>query len=133
MPGIVGLKEGITFIENEGLNTIYEKNFYLRKSLVEGLNNINNIILYDDLHKSNYTSCVSFNIKNMDTSEVSFILDNDYNISNRSGLHCAALAHKTIGSFPSGTIRLSLSYFNTQNDIDYALSSINTISKNLKF
>lgn len=132
MPGIVGLKEGITFIENEGLNTIYEKNFSLRKSLVEGLNNISNIILYEDLHNSNYTSCVSFNIQNMDTSEVSFILDNDYNISNRSGLHCAALAHKTIGSFPSGTIRLSLSYFNTQNDIDYALSSINSISKNFK-
>lgn len=130
MPGIIGLKEGITFIENEGLNTIYEKNFHLRKHLVEGLCNINNIILYDDLSSSNYTSCVSFNIKDMETSEVSFILDNDYNINNRSGLHCAPLAHKTIGSFPSGTIRLSLSYFNTKNDIDYTLAAINKILKN---
>lgn len=129
MPGIIGLKEGITFIENEGLNTIYEKNFHLRKHLIEGLCNINNIILYDDLSSSNYTSCVSFNIKDMETSEVSFTLDNDYNISNRSGLHCAPLAHKTIGSFPSGSIRLSLSYFNTKNDIDYALASLNKISK----
>ena len=65
----------------------------------------------------------------METSEVSFTLDNDYNVNNRSGLHCAPLAHKTIGSFPSGSIRLSLSYFNNKTDIDYALASINKISK----
>lgn len=128
MPGICGLLEGIKFIKNEGLNTIYEKNSYLRSYLVEELHNINNVILYDSIEKADsYTSCVSFNIKGLDTSELSYLLDSDYNIKNRSGLHCSPLAHKTIGTYPSGTVRLSISYFNTKDEIDYAISSINNI------
>ncbi|MCF0147834.1 MAG: aminotransferase class V-fold PLP-dependent enzyme, partial [Clostridium sp.] len=129
MPGIVGLMEGIKFIKSEGLNSIYEKNKSLRKLLVSELQNINTVILYEDLANENYTSCVSFNAKNIDTAELSFILDSDFGIKNRSGLHCAPLAHKTIGSFPTGTVRLSLSYFNSEEDIKYAVDSINKILK----
>ncbi|MBQ6820455.1 MAG: aminotransferase class V-fold PLP-dependent enzyme [Clostridium sp.] len=130
MPGIVGLLEGIKFINSEGLSTIYEKNTYLRKFLVSELRNINNIILYEsESNINNHTSCVSFNSPLMDTAELSFTLDNDFSIKNRSGLHCAPLAHKTIGSFPSGTIRLSLSYFNTIEDIKYTIDSIYKILK----
>ena len=129
MPGIVGLMEGIKFINSEGLNTIYEKNKFLRNYLISELKNIKNIILYEDLNSSNYTTCISFNIKNLDTAEVSFTLDSDYGIKNRSGLHCAPLAHKTIGSFPTGTVRLSLSYFNDKSHIDYTLNSLSKISK----
>lgn len=132
MPGICGLLEGIKFIKNEGLNTIYEKNSYLRSYLLEELHNINNVILYDSIEKADsYTSCVSFNIKGLDTSELSYLLDSDYNIKNRSGLHCSPLAHKTIGTYPSGTVRLSISYFNTKDEIDYAISSINNIIKSI--
>lgn len=129
MLGIVGLMEGIKFIESEGLNTIYEKNKFLRKNLVSGLRNIKNIILYEDINSDNYTSCISFNARNIDTAELSFILDSDFGIKNRSGLHCAPLAHKTIGSFPTGTVRLSISYFNSKEDIEYTLDSINKIIK----
>lgn len=129
MPGIVGLMEGIKFIQSEGLKTIYEKNNCLRKVLVSSLSNIDDIVLYDDINNDNYTSCVSFNAKNIDTAELSFILDSDFGIKNRSGLHCAPLAHKTIGSFPTGTVRLSISYFNSKQDIDYAIDSINKILK----
>lgn len=129
MPGIVGLVEGIKFIKNEGINAIYNKNKFLRDYLVSEMSNINDIILYEDINNSNYTSCVSFNINNIDTAELSFALDNDFGIKNRSGLHCAPLAHKTIGSFPSGTVRLSLSYFNEKSDIKYTIDSINKIIK----
>lgn len=129
MPGIVGLVEGIKFIKNEGINTIYNKNKFLRNHLVNEMSNIKDIILYEDINNSNYTSCVSFNINNIDTAELSFALDNDFGIKNRSGLHCAPLAHKTIGSFPSGTVRLSLSYFNEKSDINYTIDCINNIIK----
>lgn len=129
MPGIVGLTEGIKFIKSEGTKTICEKNKFLRNHLVSELQNINNIILYDDINNDNYTSCVSFNIQDLDTAELSFILDSDFGIKNRSGLHCAPLAHKTIGSFPTGTVRLSLSYFNSKKDIDYTINSLSKISK----
>lgn len=129
MPGIVGLMEGIKFINSQGLNTIYEKNKSLRNLLVSELQNINNVILYEDTKSENYTSCLSFNAKNIDTAELSYILDSDFGIKNRSGLHCAPLAHKTIGSFPTGTVRLSLSYFNSEEDIKYTIDSINKILK----
>lgn len=129
MPGIVGLYEGFKFLENEGLTTIREHNKALRNILVSQMKNIKDIILYDDFNNSNnYTSCISFNMKGLDTSELSFILDNDYNIKNRSGLHCAPLAHETLGTFPSGTVRLSLSYFNTKEEIDFTLMALNKIS-----
>ena len=131
MPGIVGLYEGFKFLEREGLNTIREHNKDLRNILVSEMKNIKDIVLYDDLNNlNNYTSCVSFNMEGLDTSELSFILDSDYNIKNRSGLHCAPLAHETLGTFPSGTVRLSLSYFNTKEEIYYTLMALNKISKN---
>ena len=129
MPGIVGLTEGLKFINSEGLNTIYEKNKSLRDLLISELKNIDDILLYEDTSNPNYTSCISFNSKKIDTAELSFTLDSDFGIKNRSGLHCAPLAHKTIGSFPTGTVRLSLSYFNTKEDIEYTINSINKILK----
>lgn len=129
MPGIVGLNEGIKFINKEGLNTIYEKNSYLRNLLISNLQDIRNIQLYEDFNNPNYTSCVSFNSTKMNTAELSYELDYKYGIKNRSGLHCAPLTHKSIGSFPDGTVRLSISYFNTVEDINYTIDSINQILK----
>lgn len=129
MPGIVGLNEGIKFINKEGLNSIYEKNSYLRNLLISNLQDIKNIQLYEDFNNPNYTSCVSFKSTKMDTAELSYELDYKYGIKNRSGLHCAPLTHKSIGSFPDGTVRLSISYFNTIEDIKYTIDSINKILK----
>lgn len=129
MPGIVGLYEGIKFINSEGLDTIYEYNKSLHSYFVKELLNIDNVIFYGDKSTLNSTSCISFNIKNIDTSEVSFELDSNYGIKNRSGLHCSPLSHKTVGSYPSGSIRLSLSYFNKKSEIDYTLRAISDISK----
>ena len=130
MPGIIGLYEGFKFIEDEGLKTIREKNKFLRNFIVSEMKNIKNLTLYDDFNNlNNYTSCISINMNNLDTAELSFMLDNDYNIKNRSGLHCAPLSHKTLGTFPSGTVRLSLSYFNIKEELDYTLVALNKISK----
>ncbi|MDU5111626.1 MAG: aminotransferase class V-fold PLP-dependent enzyme, partial [Clostridium sp.] len=129
MPGIVGLSEGIKFINKEGINSIYEKNSYLRNLLISNLQDIKNIQLYEDFNTPHYTSCVSFNSTKMDTAELSYELDYKYGIKNRSGLHCAPLTHKSIGSFPDGTVRLSISYFNTVEDINYTIDSINKILK----
>lgn len=127
IPGIIGLYEGIKFIEKEGLNTIYEHNAYLRSYLINEISNMNNFTIHGDLNPSNGTSCISITNSKLDVSELSFILDSDYGISNRSGLHCAPLAHKTIGTYPNGTVRLSLGYFNTLEEIKYTVDSLNKI------
>ena len=126
-PGIVGLYNSIDFINKEGLETIYSKNFYLRSKLYEGMLNIDGIKLYGNTDFSKYTTCISFNYKNFDPAEVSYFLECN-GIKTRSGLHCAPLAHKSIGSYPGGTIRFSLGYFNTEEEIDYTLSILNNIN-----
>lgn len=132
IPGIIGLYEAIKFINSVGLNTIYEHNSYLREFLISEILNIPNYTISGPLDKENGTSCVSITHSKLDISELSYILDSDFNISNRSGLHCAPLAHKTIGTYPTGTVRLSLSYFNTLDEIKYAIDCLNKINSTYK-
>ncbi len=130
IPGIVGLYEAIKFIENEGLTTIYEHNNKLRKKLIDELSNMPNYNIYGDLSNANGTSCISISHSKIDISELSYTLDFNYGVSNRSGLHCAPLAHQTIGTFPNGTVRLSIGYFNTLKEIEYTIDVLNKIDKN---
>lgn len=126
MLGIVGLNKAISFINNTGRETIKEKILFLRNKLYDGLSNIDGIKVFGS--KNNSTTCISFTYKDIDPSEVSFYLSEN-GIKTRAGLHCAPLAHKSIGSYPAGTSRLSLSYFNTIEEIDYTLSIINNLNK----
>ncbi|MGL5244211.1 MAG: aminotransferase class V-fold PLP-dependent enzyme [Sarcina sp.] len=128
-PGIVGLLEGIKFINNIGIDNIKEKEEYLCQKAIDGLLNIPNIKIYGTLDSTKKTSTISFNINKMDSSEIGYLLDTEFNISCRTGLHCTPLAHKTVGSYPSGSIRISLGYFNTLDEINYFIDSINKICK----
>ncbi|NEU04379.1 aminotransferase class V-fold PLP-dependent enzyme [Clostridium senegalense] len=130
-PGIAGLLAGINFINNEGLTTIKEHEDYLAKKLIEGLLNIDSIILHGSKETIDRAPAISINSTKIDNSELGFMLDNQYGIITRTGLHCAPLAHKALGSYPNGSIRFSLGYFNDERDIDYTLNSINKILKSL--
>lgn len=127
LPGIVGLLEGIKFINFEGLNTIMEKKKYLNKTFIDGLCNIDNYILHNPTDIDNIASTISFNHKKIENSELEFILNSNYEITSRSGLHCAPLAHKTIGTYPNGTLRFSFGYFNTNEEIKKALKILNKL------
>lgn len=126
-PGIAGLLSGIEFISREGISSIREKEQYLTQKFINGLLNIDSIELYGNTDAGKRTSAISINSSKISNSEFSFILDNEFAIITRSGLHCAPLAHKTIGTFPQGTIRFSFGYFNDVKDVNYALSAINSI------
>ena len=130
MPGIIGLSNGIDFIQHTGINEIKEKVSYLRGKLLEGVLNINKLQVYGSTNNNESTSCLSINHELLDSSELSYMLINE-GISNRAGLHCAPLAHKSIGTYPNGTVRLSLSCFNSAEDIDYTLKTLNKVSNNL--
>jgi cysteine desulfurase family protein len=129
LPGIAGLLAGIRFIKKTGIKTIREHELKLMRKLIDGLKNLKNVILYGILIPEKMSSTLSFNLINLDCSEVGFILDEVYNIYTRVGLHCAPLAHKTIGTYPSGTVRVSPGYFNREGDIDELLEAINEIIK----
>lgn len=130
-PGIAGLLAGINFIKSEGLSTIKEHEDYLTQKFIDGILNIPTMNVYGHLNTENRTSTISINSSRIDNNELGFILDSEYNIITRTGLHCAPLAHKTIGTYPNGTLRFSFGYFNDEKDISYILSCINLIIKRL--
>lgn len=126
-PGLAGLLEGINFINSEGMQTIREKEEYLTNRFIQGLKNMMDITIYGVTSADLMTSTISINSSKLNNAELSYILDSEYGIMTRTGLHCAPLAHKTIGSFPIGTLRFSFGYFNDIKDVDYALYSLNSI------
>ncbi|HCL4549938.1 TPA: aminotransferase class V-fold PLP-dependent enzyme [Clostridium botulinum] len=126
-PGIAGLLAGIEYINEEGLNAIKEREEYLSREFINGLLNIDSVKVYGPLDASLRTATISINSSKIDNSELGFLLDSEFGIMVRTGLHCAPLAHKTIGSFPQGTLRFSFGAFNDIKDINYALYALNSI------
>lgn len=127
-PGIAGLKAGIEFILRTGIKNIRAHEIRLNEILINKLLDNKNILLYGPKNAEKISSPLSFNIKNLDCSEVGFILDEIYDIYVRVGLHCAPLTHKLIGTFPHGTVRISVGYFNKEEEIDAIVKAINEIS-----
>lgn len=116
-PGIIGLLEGIRFIEKEGIENIKEKEEFLCQKAMDLLSEIPEIKIYGPMDAKKKTSTISFNIEGMDPEFTGFLLDSEFNITCRTGIHCTPLAHKTVGSYPTGSIRISLGYFNTLEEV----------------
>jgi cysteine desulfurase family protein len=122
--GIAGLNAGLSWINSRGLDSIRDHNRLLTKSLIEGLSVIPGVNVYGTRNPENSVAIVSFTISGQRVSDVGFKLDEEYGILSRVGLHCAPAAHKTLGSFPEGTVRLSPGIFTTMDDIDKTLIAI---------
>lgn len=126
-PGIAGLKAGVEYINNKSIELIKAKEDLLCKTFIERLKGINRSKIFGPLLPEQKTAVVSFNIDGEDPAQVAASLDKKYNIMVRVGLHCSPLAHKTIGTFPEGTIRVSFSNFNTLQEIEYFIDSLKKI------
>ncbi len=127
--GISGLGAGIRYIIEEGLEKICAYERRLTHRLIEGLARIAGVTLHVAPDRAMQASVVSFTIANYEPGEVGAILDQAFDINVRTGLHCAPAAHKTIGTYPSGTIRASLGYFNTVEEIDLTLQAVEKIAR----
>lgn len=129
IPGIFGLNKSLKYILDTGLENIRKREKELTKLFLDGLKNIDNIKVIGSNDINKRTAVISIDFQNIDNSEAAFILDNEYGIMTRVGLHCAPLAHKTLGTFPKGTVRFSFGYFTLEEDIIYALESIEKVAK----
>ena len=129
-PGIVGLNEGVKFIFKEGINKIKKHEEELCRYMLQRLEEVPNIKIYGPKDASKRASVITINIGNMDSGEITFLLDSQYNIATRSGIHCAPLAHKTLGTLEQGAVRFSMGYFNTKEEIDKAIEALKDISNN---
>ena len=128
-PGIIGLGAGVEYIKSKGIDNIRKHEESLTKYFLEEASKINGIKLYGPCDINKQAAVVSLNIKDYDSSEIAYILDEQYDIMVRPGLHCAPLAHKTIGTFDQGVVRFSFSPFNTMEEIEYAIKSLREIAK----
>ncbi len=125
--GIAGLGAALEWLEREGKDTILRREQALAAKLTEGLASVPGITLYGAEDAGKRTGVVSFTVDNIEVSEIGEILDDEFGIMTRVGLHCAPAAHKTIGTFPSGTVRMSAGAFTTPEDIDTALQAVCSI------
>lgn len=123
-PGLAGLAAGIRFLQREGLLRVREHEKQLVAELVAGLRGIPGVRLYGPRHSDDHGGVLSLTIDERDPSEIGFLLDREHGILTRVGLHCAPDAHRTIGTFPRGTVRLSPGYFNTLEEMHYTISAI---------
>ena len=126
--GIVGLGEGEGFILEKGTAAIREHEEELTGMLPQGLEQIKGVKIYGPVNPGLQAGVVSINIGDGDSGEISYILDRSYDIATRSGLHCSPLAHRTIGTFDQGTVRFSIGYFNTREDIEAAVRAVEEIA-----
>lgn len=130
--GIAGLQAGVDFVLSEGIAQIKKKEEELVQTFMEGVKDLAGMTIYGQIDSQKQTPVVSFNIAGMDPAAVALELDECFNIMARSGIHCAPSAHKTIGTYPQGTVRFSFSYFNTQEQIARAVEAIKKISRRRK-
>lgn len=127
-PGLAGLGEGVDFILKTGIEKIHGYEMELTDLLISGLKEIKGLSLYGPADSRLQTAVVSFNIKGMECGQVSFILDQEHGIMTRSGLHCAPMAHRSVGTLDQGAVRLSPGYFNTREEVEKAVKIIHGIA-----
>ncbi len=132
LPGIIGLNEGLSYIESQGMENIHNHELALTQAFLEELQSIDvvNIIGKQDIQDR--TAVVSITIDSMDPASIAYELESTYHIMTRVGLHCAPRAHQTLGTYPEGTVRFSFGYANTHEDVESALSALHRILKNTK-
>jgi len=128
MVGVAGLFAAHDYLLEKGIENIYKHEMKLAKTLCNGLRRIDNVVLYNEPAIGKHIALISFRIKGLDSDKIGIMLETRYGIYSRTGLHCAPLVHKNIGTIPSGTVRLSIGPFNTAVEIEKTLEAINEIA-----
>jgi cysteine desulfurase/selenocysteine lyase len=126
--GIAGLGAGIAVVKGQGLETIRGHEVHLMKRLRQGLSSLPRVRLYGPEDPELTTAILSFTVTGKRVSEIGQRLDEEHGILCRVGLHCAPAAHKTIGSFPEGTVRLAPGGTTSEADIDAAVRAVEAIA-----
>ena len=130
--GIIALGKGIDFINEVGIENIRNHEMSLKNHFIELLKDNEDVILYGTLD-DRQGAVVSLNVKHMDSSEISYILSDEFDIYTRPGFHCAPLAHKTMGTEELGAIRFSFGYYNTLEEVEKTVEALlNIIERNKK-
>lgn len=127
--GLAGLGAGVRFVLEQGLDNIRRKEERLTKLLLDGLATVPGVRIQGNGHRSERIAVISFNVSGLPPSEVALQLEEDYRIMCRPGLHCAPAAHRTLGTFPRGSVRLSPGHFDTEQEMGQTLEAVRQIAR----
>ena len=131
LPGIFGLNSALSWINKVGIENIYNKERTLTRLFLEEIGKLDpkgeKIKLVGKKTEEGRTAVVSIQTPGRDVSEVAYLLDKKYGIMTRVGLHCAPSAHQTLGTYPTGTVRFSFGYFNTEEEVLFAVKALEEI------
>jgi cysteine desulfurase family protein len=127
--GLAGLEVGVRWVLDQGVEAIRTHEVALTHRLIAGLCNIPGVAVYGTQDAELQTATVSFNLSGMACSEVGLRLDEAHGILCRVGLHCTPGAHRTIGTFPGGTVRFGLSAFTTMDEVEAALAAVEELTR----
>jgi len=123
-PGIAGLGAGIDFINQQTIPVIRQHGINLSRHFLDAVSTIPSITTHGVSTPETMLPTISLTINNKDMGETARRLNDEFGICCRMGLHCAPLAHQTLGTFPNGTLRFSFGYFNTHDDIDMLINAL---------
>lgn len=127
--GIAGLRAGARFVLAKGVENLRNREMTLFGRLLAGLKAVSGVVCYGPEAADRRIATLSFNISGLTPSEVAYRLEKGYGILCRPGLHCAPAAHRTLGTIPQGTVRLSLGAFNTDEEIETCIKAVSAIAE----
>jgi cysteine desulfurase family protein len=127
--GIIGLSAGLDLITAEGIQTILHRETELIKKLCSALRKIDKIRILGEPEAPDHVGLATITMENMHPQDLADILDGDFGIAVRAGLHCAPLVHKAMNTYPDGAVRFSLGPFSTAADIDAAINAMDAIGR----
>lgn len=129
LPGIYGWEAAMAFVEAQGVKALRVHEAELTGRFIEGLSTVQNVRLCGPKDIESRVGVISLDFLNKDNGAMAYELEQQFGIMTRCGLHCAPSAHKSLGTFPRGTVRFSLGYANTKEDVDTALEAIEKLSR----
>jgi len=127
-PGIAGLGASCRWLADRGVEAVAEHEARLVRRLAEHLREIAGVSLHGWRDDAPHSGILSFTIDGADNGELAARLDRDYGICLRPGLHCAPAAHRRLGTFPDGTLRVGIGPFNTEADVDALVAAIRELT-----
>jgi cysteine desulfurase family protein len=128
-PGIAGLGAGVEFLLERRVEQVRAHEVALVRQLMDGLAGIDGLTLHGVRDPERKTGVVLFTLDGIDPAEIGDRLDQEFDVAVRVGVHCAPQAHRTIGTYPVGGVRLSPGFFNTADEIDQAVKAVAQIAQ----
>ncbi|WNQ11495.1 aminotransferase class V-fold PLP-dependent enzyme [Paenibacillus aurantius] len=125
--GLAGLKEGVSLILKEGVESIHRREWELTQEMMEGLAGVPGVRCLGPAKGADKTGIVSFVMEGADPSEVAFILDQSFQIAVRAGFHCTPLAHQSAGTAETGAVRASVGYYTTREEVQHLIEAVKQI------